>query len=98
VDISIVKATEGGRDRTWMTLSDGTSRQIAIHVIHDLPHLVVESFFHIEDGLWGVLAAGGFAPANDAVTMRSRRPAKLVTDAPFDELAQENWHIGWRRP
>jgi hypothetical protein len=93
VDISIVKGGEGARDRTWMTLSDGTTRQIAVAVIHDLPHLVVESLFQVDDGLWGVLAAGGFAPANEAVTMRStgRAKVKLVTDAPFDDLARENW-------
>src|SRR5689334_6551657 len=72
-----------------MSMPDGSTRQVAVHVVHDLPHLVVESMFGIEDGLWGVLAQGGFAAANRA---RSRgRRVRLVTDVPLDDLGAHNW-------
>jgi hypothetical protein len=35
-----------------MSMPDGSARQVAVHVVHDLPHLVVESLFDIKDGLW----------------------------------------------
>jgi hypothetical protein len=70
VSIAMVRGDTPDRDRTWMTFADGQARRVAVHVIHDLPHLVVESLFGIEDGLWGVLARGGFAPANRAVDGR----------------------------
>ena len=44
-------------DRGYLTV-DGQTRPGPIHVVHDLPHLVVESLFEISDGLWGELAAG----------------------------------------
>jgi hypothetical protein len=62
-----------------------------VHVVHDLPHLVVESLFGLDDGLWGVLARGGFAEANRAAKARGSRRARLVTDVEFDELAAQNW-------
>jgi hypothetical protein len=40
MDIAIVKARERGeRDRAFIE-RDGTTEQAAVHVIHDLPHLV----------------------------------------------------------
>ena len=62
-----------------------------MHAVHDLPHLVVESLFGIEDGLWGVLARGGFAAANLARTRSHGRRARLVTDVPLDDLGARNW-------
>ncbi len=62
-----------------MAADSGPARQVAVHVIHDLPHLVVESLFGIEDGLWGVLARGGFSTANRA---RRARRARLASSAP----------------
>ncbi len=53
---------DAGGDRTWLSFPDGTARREAVHVIHDLPHLVVESVFGLDEGLWGTLR-GGFAPA-----------------------------------
>jgi len=62
-----------------------------VHVVHDLPHLVVESLFGLEDGLWGVLAQGGFAAANRARTRSRGRRVRLVTDVPLDDLGARNW-------
>jgi hypothetical protein len=58
-DVAIVKGATPASDRTWLTCSDGTARIALVHVIHDLPHLVVESAFGLDDGLWGTLAQGG---------------------------------------
>jgi hypothetical protein len=89
-DVAIIKGETPAADRTWLSFPDGTARRAAVHVIHDLPHLVVESVFGLPDGLWGTLAAGGFAPANRALTRR-RSHIRLVTDAPLDDLAASNW-------
>jgi hypothetical protein len=89
-DVAIVKGETPAGDRTWLSFPDGTARREAVHVIHDLPHLVVESVFCLDEGLWGTLAAGGFESASRAVTRRSGR-LRLVTDAPLDELGMRNW-------
>jgi hypothetical protein len=89
-DVAIVKGETPAADRTWLSFPDGTARRAVVHVIHDLPHLVVESVFGLDDGLWGTLAAGGFSPATRALTKRQGR-LRLVTDAPLDELAARNW-------
>ena len=89
--IAFVKGETPAGDRVWMTMPDGPARQLAVHVIHDLPHLVVESAFGLADGLWGILARGGFAEANRAATARNSRRTMLVTDAEFDDLAARNW-------
>jgi hypothetical protein len=89
-DVAIVKGETPAGDRTWLSFPDGSAHRAAVHVIHDLPHLVVESVLGLDDGLWGTLAAGGFAPANRAVTRRNGR-IRLVTDAPFDDLAETTW-------
>jgi hypothetical protein len=89
--IAIVKGDAVQTDRTWMTFADGETRQVAVHVVHDLPHLVVESVFDIHDGLWGVLARGGFSTANRAAAARGPRRVRLITDAPLDDLAQRHW-------
>jgi len=44
-DVVIVKGETPAADRTWLTFPDGTARRAVVHVIHDLPHLVVESVF-----------------------------------------------------
>ena len=90
-EITLVKGDTSALDRTWMSMPDGSTRQVAVHVVHDLPHLVVESLFGIADGLWGVLAQGGFSAANRARTRTRSRRARLVTDVPLDELGTSNW-------
>ncbi len=90
-DVTFVKGETSALDRTWMNMPDGSTRQLAVHVVHDLPHLVVESLFGIEDGLWGVLAQGGFSAANQARTLSRGRRARLVTDVPLDELGAGSW-------
>jgi hypothetical protein len=89
--VTMVKGESAALDRTWMSMPDGPASQVAVHVVHDLPHLVVESLFGLEDGLWGVLALGGFSAASRARTLRRGRRARLVTDLPLDELAAGNW-------
>ena len=90
-EITIVKGESAALDRTWLALPGEPGWQAAVHVVHDLPHLVVESVFDLPDGLWGVLAQGGFAAANRARTRRDGRRARLVTDVPLDDLAARNW-------
>jgi hypothetical protein len=95
-DVAIIKGETPAGDRTWLSFPDGSAHRAAVHVVHDLPHLVVESVFGLDDGLWGTLAAGGFAPANRAVTRRNGR-IRLVTTVPsentvpFDDLAETTW-------
>ncbi len=91
-DVAIVKLVRRqSADRTWLSFLDGTARRAAVHVIHDLPHLVVESVFGLDDGLWGTLAATAWAssPRAGAVTRRNGRhqAGHRRSDASFDELA-----------
>ena len=88
-DVAIVKGETPSVDRSWLSFPDGTAHRAAVHVIHDLPHLVVESVFGLGDGLWGTLAAGGFEPADRAVTRRNGR-LRLVTDAPPGDRGTRN--------
>lgn len=89
-DVAIVKGETPAADRSWLSFPDGTAHRVAVHVIHDLPHLVVESVFGLPDGLWGTLATGGFEPASRALTRR-RSHIRLVTDAPLDDIAAGSW-------
>src|SRR6202042_557726 len=89
-DVAIVKGETPASDRTWLSFPDGTARRAVVHVIHDLPHLVVESAFDLDDGLWGTLAVGGYAPASRAATRRNGR-IRLVTDAAPDDIAVRTW-------
>jgi hypothetical protein len=89
-DVAIVKGETPAGDWTWLTCPDGAARRAAVHVIHDLPHLVVESAFGLDDGLWGTLAQGGFGDAERALGKRDGR-IRLVTDAPLDDLGARNW-------
>jgi hypothetical protein len=76
MEIALVKAAgPGDRDRAYLEV-DGVTRRGAVHVIHDLPHLAVESVFGITDGLWAELAAGSHAAASRAATARDPKRHK----------------------
>ena len=76
VEITLIKAAGAeDRDRVWMG-DGGAARRVAVHVVHDLPHLAVESAFGIADGLWGELAAGRHAEADRAAGARDSRRQK----------------------
>ena len=85
-DVVIVKGETPAADWTWLSFPDGTARQAAVHVIYDLPHLVVESVFGLRDGLWGTLAETGVAPVPRAASRRYGH-LRLVTDTPARGLA-----------
>jgi len=76
MEIALVKAAgPGDHDRAWLT-AGGATRRGPVHVIHDLPHLVVESLFNITDGLWAELAAGSHTAAGHAATAREAKRQK----------------------
>jgi len=74
-DVAIVKGETPAGDRTWLSFPDGTARREAVRVINDLPQLVIESVFGLDEGLWGTLAARRFPGL------------RLVTDVPLDDHA-----------
>jgi hypothetical protein len=92
MEITLVKAAKpGDRDRAYLEV-DGITRRGPVHVVHDLPHLVVESLFGVDDGLWGELAAGSHAAASHAATARDPKRQKqgrivsgAATGAPTDQ-------------
>jgi hypothetical protein len=76
MEITLVKAAgPGEQDRVYLE-ADGVARRRPVHVIHDLPHLVVESLLGIDDGLWAELAAGSHAAPGQAVTARDTKRQK----------------------
>jgi hypothetical protein len=76
MEITLVKAAgPGEQDRAYLEV-DGITRRAPVHVMHDLPHLVVESLFGLDDGLWGELAAGSHAEASRAATARDPKRQK----------------------
>jgi hypothetical protein len=76
VQITIVKKQgDVDHDRVYLEV-DGQIRRAAVHVVHDLPHLAVESIFAIADGLWGELNAGMHADAGFAATARDPKREK----------------------
>lgn len=94
MQITMVKAQQGNgldRDRVYMDV-DGGTRRVAVHVVHDLPHLVVESFFDITDGLWGELTAGLHSEAGFAATARHpkrQKQGRIVSGAATAARTQE---------
>jgi hypothetical protein len=100
MEIALVKGTgPGGRDRVWLTV-DGAARRGAVHVVHDLPHLVVESLFGITDGLWAELAAGAHAEAGRAAASRDpgrQKQGRIVSGAAAGVPAGEWLTAGHRR-
>jgi hypothetical protein len=77
MEITLVKAAgPGDGDRAYLEVN-GVTRRGPVHVVHDLPHLVVESLLGIQDGLWAELAAGSHAEAGRAATARGPKRKKL---------------------
>jgi hypothetical protein len=89
-DVAIVKGRTAAADLAWLSFPDGRARHAVVRVVHDLPHLVVESVFGIENGLWATLAGGGSASAFRPPARRNRH-IRLVTDAPADDRAAASW-------
>jgi hypothetical protein len=83
-DVAIVKGDTPAADWALVSLDGGVTRKVAVRVIIDLPHLVVESVFGIDDGRWGTAAAGGDPGA--------QRPGHIVADAAVDAVVNR-----WRR-
>jgi hypothetical protein len=76
MEITLVKAARpGDRDHAYRAAGD-IARRGPVHVIHDLPHLVVESVFGITEGLRAELAAGSHAAAGHAASARHPRRRK----------------------
>jgi hypothetical protein len=74
MEIALVKAADpGDHDRAYLKGGD-VARRGPIHVVHDLPHLVVESLFDVTDGLWGELASGLHAAVGHAASARDPKP------------------------
>jgi hypothetical protein len=100
VEITLVKAARPGeQDRVYLEV-DGITRRGPVHVLHDLPHLVVESLFGIDDGLWGELAAGWHAAAGHAATARDpkrRKQGRIVSGAAAGAATGEWLTPGHRR-
>jgi hypothetical protein len=84
-DVAIVKGETPAADWALVTFSAGGTRKVAVQVVNDLPHLVVESVFGIDDGRWGALAFGG-APGGG-------RPGQVVAAAAVDAVVNR-WHRG----
>ena len=82
MDVTLVKAAgPGDRDRAWLTVA-GVTRRGPVHVVHDLPHLAVESVFGIGDGLWAKMAAGDHAAAGHAAAARDPERQKRGGSSP----------------
>jgi hypothetical protein len=100
MEITLVKAPRpGDQDRAYLEV-DGITRRGPVHVVHDLPHLVVESLFGIDDGLWAELAAGSHAAAGHAVTARDperQKQGRIVSGAAAGAPASEWLTPGHRR-
>ena len=77
MDIVVIKGERPGeRERMWITRNDGSTVDFPIHMGHDLPHLVVESWFGLEFGFWGLIAAGAFSQEIEAFHARDARKVK----------------------
>jgi hypothetical protein len=93
VEVTFVKADRpGGQDRVYLRMGDAVRRG-PIHVVHDLPHLVVESVFGIDDGLLGELEAGRHAAAAHAVTAREpkRQKAGRIVSGAAEGVPAARW-------
>src|ERR1700761_3117800 len=95
-DVAIVKGETPAGDRTWLSFPDGTARREAVHVINDLPHLVVASVFGFGDGRWGPLADRQFPRlrlVRDDDSAAGSRPGGTVARAAVDAVVNR-WGDG----
>jgi hypothetical protein len=76
MEIVVVKGEAGERERMWVTRTDGSTDQVPINMVHDLPHLVVESAFGLRFGFWGLIDAGAFGAEIRAARARDDTRAK----------------------
>jgi hypothetical protein len=93
VDVTFVKADRSGeQDRVYLTMG-GVVQRGPVHVVHDLPHLVVESVFGIDDGLWAELETGRHAAAARAVTARDpgRQKAGRIVSGVAEGVPASEW-------
>ena len=100
MEVTLVKAAwPGDRDRAWLTIA-GVTRRGPVHVVHDLPHLAVESLFGIDDGLWAELAVGDHVAAGHAATARGpkrQKQGRIVSGAATGARTGEWLTLGHRR-
>jgi hypothetical protein len=79
--VAIVKGETPAQDLIWLTSPDGTSSQAAARAIRDLPHLVVESAFGIDDGLWATLTDASPGDPVHGQARTGHAVARAATDA-----------------
>ena len=92
MEVTFVKANRPAeQDRVYLTM-DGAVRR-GVHVVHDLPHLMVESVLGIDDGLWAELEAGRHAAAARAVTARhpKRQKTSRIVSGAADAVPASRW-------
>jgi hypothetical protein len=80
-DVAITKGQTPAGDRSRLTFGDGTVRRAVVHIARDLPHLVVESAFGLQDGVWSDLADFGDLAGLGARTRPGHAVAKAAADA-----------------
>ncbi len=93
MEVTFVKAARSGeQDRVYLKMG-GAVRRGPVHVVHDLPHLVVESLFGIDDGLWAELEAGRHAAAARAATARDpkRQKAGRIVSGAAEGIPVSQW-------
>jgi hypothetical protein len=88
-DVAITKGETPAGDRSRLSFPDGTVRRAVVHVVRDLPHLVVESVFGLEDGVWSTLADFGDLAGLGVRTRPGYAAAKAAADAVVNR-----WGVG----
>ena len=93
MEIVVVKSSgPDDPDRVYLRDARG-SRRAAVHVVHDLPHLAVESALGLDDGLWAELAAGAHDESARAATARHPRRRKWgrIVSGAAEGVTTEEW-------
>lgn len=79
--VAMVKGDTPAQDRIWLASPGGACGLAVARAIRDLPHLVVESAFGIDDGLWATLADAPFDDCADRRACAGHAFARAATDA-----------------